>query len=148
MVALNTANLMIIRHLVQHGCNMAVKSKVTASNDDVVMDPFELAIERGHWDIARTFVLAGYNISKIDYLRNDRSATKCRIPLSLRHNRKMFLKFRKMANSTRSLHQSSIVCIWKRLKNNIVNKVEHLLLPKCLKQLLVSERFLKSSSFN
>jgi hypothetical protein len=33
------------------------------------LDPFELAINKGLWDIVQLFVVNGYNVSKIPYLR-------------------------------------------------------------------------------
>ncbi|XP_021375573.1 uncharacterized protein LOC110464598 [Mizuhopecten yessoensis] len=141
LVAVNKGDAAVTRALISHGCRMDVRGRITRRPDEeVYMDPFELAIENASWDLVKYMVSAGYHPSNLAYLRSGSSSVA--LPTSLRINKDMLDFLRTAASQPTSLFQSTALMIWRTLGSDLPNKVRLLSLPSSLKCLIMSEAFL------
>lgn len=100
------------------------------------LDPFEVAINKGLWDIVQLFVVNGYNVSKIPYLRSPDLDND--IPIILRNNTEMLHFLRKSGSCPQSLMKSCALVIFQSIKTNVSNRIDLLPLPVSIKRHLKS----------
>ncbi|XP_033759454.1 putative ankyrin repeat protein RF_0381 [Pecten maximus] len=111
--------------------------KTAHVHDQYWVDAMGLAVDQGCWDIVLLLYSAGYNISRLQYLRE--GVPDSDIPESLSRDKDMFTYLQYLARNPRTLFHSTTLCMWDSLKNNIQENIYQLPLPTRIKQLTSPE---------
>lgn len=134
LVAVKQEHVDTIRALMDWNCRLDIPGRCHVRRDDYEFDPFELAVDQGLWDIVELFITAGYNVSKVMYLRD--TDFLCNVPQPLKDNAAMLNYLRDLASSPHSLMKVSSLAIYKAIKCNIKSKIDLLPLPVSIKEYL------------
>ena len=113
--------------LVCHNARLDLTGRVQESTEHI--NPIELAIKMGSWDLVELFVHFGYKLSRHSYLLGDDDAN---IPQSLLDDRDMLSYLRHCASVPMSLFCTTILFIRRYLGTNLADKVSRLPLPLIL----------------
>ncbi|XP_060082115.1 putative ankyrin repeat protein RF_0381 [Ylistrum balloti] len=106
-------------------------------HDQYWVDAMELAVDQGCWDIVLVLYSAGYNISRLPYLRE--GVPDSEIPESLSRDKDMLSYLQYLASNPRTLFQLATLCMWDSVKSNIQENIKQLPLPTRIKQLTSPE---------
>ncbi|XP_060075013.1 serine/threonine-protein phosphatase 6 regulatory ankyrin repeat subunit C-like [Ylistrum balloti] len=139
LVSVLKRDLACIRALLEWNCRLDMKGRVAFNKyDELELDPMELAIEKGFWEVVVILVSAGYRVSRLPYLRLDFTGNT---PKSLSLNSEMYTFLRIQASNPLLLFHSAILAVFKALNTNTHGKLNELPLPEAIK------RFMRQGEF-
>ncbi|XP_033760717.1 serine/threonine-protein phosphatase 6 regulatory ankyrin repeat subunit A-like [Pecten maximus] len=139
LVSVMKRDLPCIRALLEWNCRLDMKGRVAFNKyDELVLDPMELAIEKGYWDVAVTLVSAGYCVSRLPYLRLGFTGNT---PKSLTQSPGMYAFLQFQASNPLLLFHSAILAIFKALNRNTNVKLDQLPIPEAIKRLMRKGEF-------
>lgn len=129
MMAVSQRDTASVNILLNWNCDLNVTTRCYISSEYIDTDPFQLAILKEAWDIVKLFVLHGYNVSRLIYLRDMNVSA----PETVKDNGEVWDFLRHNASSTKSLFQISILAISRAIRHDIYNNLEYLPIPKRIK---------------
>lgn len=138
MIAVKQNDIDAVRVLVEWNCRLDIVGRCRIRGEqyddleDFELDPFELSIHQGFWDIVQVMILSGYNVSRISYLREAHED----MPLSLPNNRAMLNFLKQCASVPKPLLQICTEIIFKSIKENISHKIDLLPLQASIRKYL------------
>ncbi|XP_033759456.1 ankyrin homolog [Pecten maximus] len=138
LVAVKKKSAGCVRALLQWNARTDFRGRVYRTADiQYWVDPMELAVDLGCWDIVLLLYSAGYNISRLPYLHE--GVMDAELPESLLGNTEMMSWLLFLASSPKPLFHLTILAVWRILDNNFREKIFDLPLPKTIKQLMSPE---------
>ncbi|XP_069103391.1 ankyrin repeat, PH and SEC7 domain containing protein secG-like [Argopecten irradians] len=139
LVSVMKRDIPCTRVLLEWNCRLDMKGKVAFNKyDELVLDPMELAIEKGYWDIVINLVSAGYCVSRLPYLRKSFDGDT---PKALAQNPEMFSFLQYQASNPLLLFHSAILAVFKALRRNTSGKLDELPIPEAIKRLMRKGEF-------
>ncbi|XP_060082113.1 ankyrin homolog [Ylistrum balloti] len=135
LVAVKKGDAGCVRALLQWNARTDIRGRVYRTADTQYwVDPMELAVDLGCWDIVPLLYSAGYNISRLPYLHE--GAMDSELPESLLGNTEMMSWLLFLASSPKPLFHLTVLSLWRILDRNFREKISDLPLPKTIKQLM------------
>ncbi|XP_021373360.1 ankyrin-1-like [Mizuhopecten yessoensis] len=140
LTAVKKKDAACVRALLNWSARSNIRGRVFRTahvHDQYWVDAMELAMDQGCWDIVLLLYSAGYNISRLHYLRED--VIDCEVPESLSRDKEMLTYLQYLARNPRTLFHLTTICIWKSIQSNIQENIKQLPLPTRIKQLTSPE---------
>ncbi|OWF55172.1 uncharacterized protein LOC110463170 [Mizuhopecten yessoensis] len=138
LVAVKAKDAGCVRALLQWNARTDIRGRVyRTAHTQYWVDPMELAVDLGCWDIVLLLYSAGYNISRLPYLHE--GVMDSELPESLLGNTEIMSWLLFLASSPRTLFHLTTLFVWRVLDKNFRQKINDLPLPNMIKHFMSPE---------
>ena len=134
--AVGNHDLSSINLLLEYNSPLYLPGRVIRRREEFYFDPYELAVNRGFFDVVELLHAYGYNLSKYSYLTDPMSSRD--IPATLRQDECSLKRLGQLASNPHSLFRITTIFIRSVLKKKLHDKIATLPLPPSIQSDLLN----------